>query len=57
MPTQQAAQNPAQDPAGQPCTVLLPVSESAKNEQKRRVAVQCEGVMGDAGLEPTTSSV
>jgi len=50
----EAAQNAAQQNAEPCCTVSHTVGEPAKFDTKQDLATQCEGVMGDAGIEPTT---
>jgi len=55
--TSKAAQNQAQQNPAEPCIVSHPVSERAKFDAKRDPARQCEGVMGDTGLEPVASRV
>jgi hypothetical protein len=53
----EAAQNPAQQDAAEPCKVSHPVSEYAKFGSKRDNAKGCEVKVGDTGLEPVTSRV
>jgi len=53
----QAAQNPAQQNAAEPCIVSHPVCKDAKFGLKRDIATQCEVPVGDTGLEPVTSRV
>ena len=53
----EAAQNAAQQRAALACTASHTVGEPAKFSTKQDPATRCEGVVGDAGLEPATSSL
>jgi integrase len=52
-----AAQNTAQQNAALPCTAPHTIGEPAKFNSERVQATQCEGGVGDTGLEPVTPCV